>query len=438
MRMRRGVVVLVRLTRVCVCAVRWMLRRSVLCLLCCSPCGDHPFVYSADGVLLCVPTSSSADVYDCTEWPPRLRFSVARPAVVHCCFSPLHSFLVTYERKSSQQAGENLRVWSTESGAPVIAFFQSREVSSECWPLQWTADERLLFHQVSNELQIHSGQQPTSAVLSRLQLPNVSQFSVAPSQQSPYHLTAFSPLKTTDPGRINVYAVDGSSMVSTQLLSRAVMQAEEMTIRWSGSGLACLVETTTATDTSGKSYFGTSHLHLFAFDPSATPFTSTVEFSGNEGPVHDFCFLPNQRQEFLVVQGYQPAVSTLFSVQGGSCLAVKQYGKAPRNTIRVSPHGRFLMIGGFGNLSGEMDLSQHNTTQPRSTAGLQQTSILCVHNSCIRRAVVLTVVCVCLVVLCCVSASTRGSSSVSASVRTGTAPKAIRGPTTAAISYCRC
>ena len=316
-------------------------------------------MYSADGDLLCVLTASSADVYECAVWPPRLRFSVARPNIVHCCFSPLHSFLVTYERRSQQ--AENLHVWATQSGEHVLAFFHSREVYIDCWPLQWTADERLLCHQVSNELHLHSGPQPSSsAVLAKLHYPSLSQFSVGPSQQPPYHIALFSPVKAAEPARIALHSVDESLAPSVAVLSRSVYQAEEMTIRWSGHGLACLVETTTATDTSGKSYFGTSHLHLFSVEPSA-PFTSTVEFGGNEGPVHDFCFLPSQRTEFLVVQGYQPAVSTLFSVQSGSCVPVKQYGRAPRNTVRVSPHGRFLMIGGFGNLSGEMDLSHPHT-----------------------------------------------------------------------------
>ena len=328
-----------------------------------SPSGDHGFKYSSDGALLCSLTASSADVYDCAVWPPALRFSVARPGVVHCCFSPLSSFLLTYERRSQQEA-ENLHVWDAQSGEHVLAFYQSREVNSDCWPLQWTSDERLLCHQVSGELHVLDGARPTQAVLARLQATNLSQFSMAPSQQPPYHLALFSPVKATDPARIGLYSLD-DSLTSNALLSRSVYKAEEMSIRWSRTGLACLVETSTATDTTGKSYFGTSHLHLFSLDSSA-PFTVTVDFGGNDGPVLDFCFLLTPRLEFLVVQGYQPAVSTLFSVQSGSCVPVKQYGRAPRNTVRVSPHGRFLMIGGFGNLSGEMDMS-HNTTQHNTT-----------------------------------------------------------------------
>ena len=327
-----------------------------------SPCGDHNFVYSSDGCLLAVLTGAAAAVYDCTVWPPALRFSVERPAIVHCAFSPLHSHLVTYERKSAKSA-ENLHVWATATGECVLSFFQSREVAVDCWPLQWTADERLLCHQVSNELHVHDGAAPSTQVLARLQVAGLTQFSLSPSAQSPYSLATFSPVKATDPARIAIYTLDGGSLSTSAPLSRSVYKAEEMSIRWSVDGRACLVETTTATDSTGKSYFGTSHLHLFSLD-SAAPFTVTVDFAGNDGPVHDFCFLPNARQEFLVVQGYQPAVSTLFSVQSGACVAVKQYGKAPRNTIRVSPHSRFLMLGGFGNLSGEMDLSQHS----RSTA----------------------------------------------------------------------
>jgi translation initiation factor 2A len=54
-----------------------------------------------------------------------------------------------------------------------------------------------------------------------------------------------------------------------------------------------------------------------------------------------------------VVYGYMPAKTTIFNAR-----AVPQHNfdLAPRNTILFSPHGRFVLVAGFGNLAGQMDI----------------------------------------------------------------------------------
>merc|ERR1712232_1126701 len=56
--------------------------------------------------------------------------------------------------------------------------------------------------------------------------------------------------------------------------------------------------------------------------------------------------------EFVAIAGTMPALAVLFNLKGDP---VFEFGAAHRNTIRWSPHGRFLCLGGFGNLSGDMD-----------------------------------------------------------------------------------
>lgn len=50
--------------------------------------------------------------------------------------------------------------------------------------------------------------------------------------------------------------------------------------------------------------------------------------------------------------GNMPSHCTLFNHKAES---IYEFGSAHRNTISWSPHGRFLMLAGFGNLAGEMD-----------------------------------------------------------------------------------
>lgn len=61
---------------------------------------------------------------------------------------------------------------------------------------------------------------------------------------------------------------------------------------------------------------------------------------------------PSSRQ-FGVVYGYMPTKATLFNTRA---VATHSFPLAPRNTISFSPQGRFVLVAGFGNLAGQMDI----------------------------------------------------------------------------------
>ena len=56
---------------------------------------------------------------------------------------------------------------------------------------------------------------------------------------------------------------------------------------------------------------------------------------------------------FGVVYGYMPAKTTLFNTRA---VITHNFALGPRNTILFSPHGRFVLVAGFGNLAGQMDI----------------------------------------------------------------------------------
>jgi translation initiation factor 2A len=57
-------------------------------------------------------------------------------------------------------------------------------------------------------------------------------------------------------------------------------------------------------------------------------------------------------QSFIVISGLQPATATLFD---SNCNPVFEFGKRYRNTIRFDKFSNALLLGGFGNLAGEID-----------------------------------------------------------------------------------
>lgn len=71
-----------------------------------------------------------------------------------------------------------------------------------------------------------------------------------------------------------------------------------------------------------------------------------------EGPIHDVTWSPSSK-EFGVVYGYMPAKTTIFNTRA---VATHSFALGPRNTILFSPNGRFVLVAGFGNLAGQVDI----------------------------------------------------------------------------------
>ena len=60
----------------------------------------------------------------------------------------------------------------------------------------------------------------------------------------------------------------------------------------------------------------------------------------------------DETESFIVISGTQPATATLYDKD---CKPIFEFGKRYRNTIRICPFSQVAMIGGFGNLTGEID-----------------------------------------------------------------------------------
>lgn len=76
-----------------------------------------------------------------------------------------------------------------------------------------------------------------------------------------------------------------------------------------------------------------------------------------EGPIHDVAWSTDSK-EFGVVYGFMPAKTTIFDIRAN---VIHQLAPGPRNTIHFSPHARFVVVAGFGNLQGSMDIYDRQT-----------------------------------------------------------------------------
>jgi translation initiation factor 2A len=119
-------------------------------------------------------------------------------------------------------------------------------------------------------------------------------------------------------------------------------------LKWNEEGTSLIVLAQTEVDKTGKSYYGETTLYVLSANGG---FDSRISLD-KDGPIHDVTWSPNSK-EFGVVYGYMPAKTTIFNQRA---VATHSFPLAPRNTILFSPTGRFVLVAGFGNLAGQMDI----------------------------------------------------------------------------------
>ncbi|KAL8942465.1 MAG: hypothetical protein Q9216_001665 [Gyalolechia sp. 2 TL-2023] len=267
-------------------------------------------------------------------------------------FSPLGSFIITWQRPSKDANGDavkNLKVWSVLQGRTtgpeedehnVVGRFVQK--SQTGWNLQYTYDERYCARVVSNEVQLYESGD-LGNVWNKLRVEGVADFAVSPGKN--HSIAVFVPERKGQPAAVKVYNVPKFSIPVSQ---KNFFKGDKVQLKWNMEGTELIVLAQTEVDKSGKSYYGETTLYLLSVNGG---FDSRIHLD-KDGPIHDVTWSPNSK-EFGVVYGYMPAKTTLFDVRAR---ATHDFALAPRNTIIFSPHSRFVLVAGFGNLAGQMDI----------------------------------------------------------------------------------
>lgn len=118
-------------------------------------------------------------------------------------------------------------------------------------------------------------------------------------------------------------------------------------MHWNKPGSAVLLMTQSEVDKTGSSYYGKQQLHYM----STRGDTAMVGLA-KEGPIYSIEWEPAGNQ-FVVVYGFMPAKATMYSLKGEP---VFDFGTGPRNLGLFNPQSSLLMLGGFGNLRGKIEM----------------------------------------------------------------------------------
>ncbi|KAG2383062.1 hypothetical protein C9374_004399 [Naegleria lovaniensis] len=314
-------------------------------------------------------------------------------AITKVHFSPRNSYLITLGKWNGEATGQddnilnyNLRVWklkpsaSTQGGlslnlssTPIelnesehlLMKFSHKPTESGLWPvIQWNEDETLMayfnpsqetvtFYNVEETLNEQTGQKQISFQLRNDIVIQRKVHAFALSPKSTFAIYTHNTNKSTEQNSVRLYKLSNVKRpAATKHFSHDVDSVE---MRWNKIGTALLVYTATNTDQSDKSYYGENKLYYVRSNGNLSKDIQLEE----EGPVHDLQWSP-RGNEFVAVYGYSgPNMrATLFDAQSQP---IFEFLQQPENTtnwkvnkIFYAPHGRFLVLAGFGGFTGTL------------------------------------------------------------------------------------
>jgi translation initiation factor 2A len=226
-----------------------------------------------------------------------------------------------------------------------IASFVSKKAS--IWLPQWNKAESLCCLRGPNNEANFYANNDFSKVEGRLSIAKLESFSLSPGNPSATHIVCFIPGQKGGPSFGKLFAYPNFNPERDVIANKSFFQADNMTAEWSCDGKMVLLITQSEVDKTGGSYYGKQQLHFM----SVSGDTAMVQLP-KEGPIYSVTWSPTS-PEFCVVYGFMPAKATLFNHK---CDKIFDFGTGPRNMALFNPQGNLVMLGGFGNLRGNIEI----------------------------------------------------------------------------------
>ncbi|XP_072329950.1 eukaryotic translation initiation factor 2A isoform X1 [Scyliorhinus torazame] len=302
------------------------------------------FTFSKDGSLFAWCNGETVNIVGTLDG--QLLHTLDLPRVALLAFSPQSHVLVTWQpyitSKNNPQGEPNLQIWDLKTGQCLKSFFQKK---MQGWCPCWSDDENICARNVNNEVQFFEGNE-FGKITNKLHLQKVSDFALSLGPQ-PCKVAVYVPGSKGAPSFVRLYQYPNFEGPASALANKSFFKADKVIMIWNKKGTAVLVIASTDVDKSGASYYGEQTLHYIASNGES----ALVQLPKN-GPIYDVVWNPNSL-EFCAVYGFMPAKATVFNHK---CDPVFDFGTGPRNAAFYSPQGHILVLAGFGNLRGQMEV----------------------------------------------------------------------------------
>lgn len=302
-----------------------------------SPNGSY-FIYSQPERLHLVDPASGNEM-----------FTIELPNVMELNVSPFGNYITTWTPVSKLDDGswfENAKVIKVnlkEKTFDIIRSFVNKSQSG--WIPQYTSDESMMALLASPfVLDFYKlDERKIQCTLNFKDTGKIESFAVSPGKNP--SVAVFIAAQKGNPAFIRVYSLPN---VKTAVSQKSFFKGESCTFHWNILGTSLLALVSTDVDASNRSYYGETQLYLLGISGS---FDQKIDLP-KEGPIHEVTWSPTSR-EFAVIHGFMPAAITFFDARGNS---IHSLPEASRNTILYSPHAKYILVAGFGNLPGDIDI----------------------------------------------------------------------------------
>ncbi|NP_001120561.2 eukaryotic translation initiation factor 2A [Xenopus tropicalis] len=300
--------------------------------------------FSKDGKLFGWCNGEVINIVNCAD--SKLLHSFDLPKVVGLEFSPKNTILATWQTYTTGKDGTagtpNLQLYDLKSGKCVKSFIQKK---MENWSPCWSDDESICARNVNNEVHFFENNN-FDTIANKLHLQKVSDFELSPGEH-PCKVAVYVPGSKGAPSFVRLYQYPNFSGPHSALANKSFFKADRVTMLWNSKATAVLVTASTDVDKTGASYYGEQTLHYIAVNGES----AVVQLPKN-GPIYDVAWNKNAT-EFCVVYGFMPAKATVYNLK---CDPIFDFGTGPRNAVFYSPQGHILVLAGFGNLRGQMEV----------------------------------------------------------------------------------
>ncbi|KAH3903206.1 related to Eukaryotic translation initiation factor 2A [Saccharomycodes ludwigii] len=320
-------------------------------------------IVSPCGRFLAIASNSNVQVFSGESFN-ELKLTLQLNNVYDLHFSPSGNYLSTWERPPVDQPEyPNVKIFyinNNDANSTNEIQFEYQSKSQNGWYLQFSKlDDYVIKMNGSKQLRIvkltpgvpFNFNKPWTSLTTSGQQP-ISTFLISPATEHPT-ICIFQAEKGGKPAVLSIYPIV-ENKIETPIVSKNFFKADSCQLTWNNAGTAILCLAITDFDQSNKSYYGENTLYLITFQGvNGKLGGQSMRVSLNEeGPIHGFTWSPTNR-EFAVCYGFMPATTTFFDLRAN---VIHSIPKLPRNTIDYSPSGRHIILAGFGNLQGSVDI----------------------------------------------------------------------------------
>ncbi|CAH1133754.1 unnamed protein product [Ceutorhynchus assimilis] len=299
-------------------------------------------LFSPDGSYFAYTSASNINILETEKWRPIA--TIENTKAYHLAFSPQSTFLMTWEpftvSNANPQGTPNLKIYKTQGGDLVKSFTQKKQVN---WEPQWSNDEKLFTRLVNNDVVFYEDLN-FERIVTRISGLKVVSYKLSPNVGTYFILCHTLSAQPPSFGRLFKYP---NFDIQQAVASKSFFQADTVEVLWNSKGNNALLLTSTEVDKTGGSYYGKQGLHFIGLNGQ-----TAIVTMNKEGPIYSVEWSP-KNQEFCVIYGFMPAKATLFNLK---CEPIFELGTGARNAIYYNPHGNILLLGGFGNLRGQVEI----------------------------------------------------------------------------------